>query len=90
VARKPRRKSGAKAKKGKRAKTRRAKTKRAKTKVKAKAATRKKPARKARAKAQPKSITEKVAGAFQTLVDTFKETGTLRNKLATPGSSETA
>jgi hypothetical protein len=84
MAKKARKKSIAKAKKAKRANTK------IKTKAKSNTGTKKKPAPKSRRKPEPKGITEKVASAFHTMVDTIKETDTLRNKMEPPGASETS
>jgi hypothetical protein len=92
VAKKARKKSAAKEKKLKRAKaTAKVKTKgKSKTKPKSKTVTKNKPVRKPRPKARLKGITDKVASAFRTLVDTIKETEALRNKMERPGTSETS
>ena len=81
MAKKARKKSVVKAKKLKRARTR----ERVITKSKSRTVT-KKAVRKPRRKAQPEGIADKVASAFHTLVDTIKETGTLRNKIGPRGS----
>ena len=80
MAKNARKKSVVKAKKRKRARTR----ERVKARPKSKTVTRKKAVRKP--KAQPEGIVDKVASAFHTLMDTIKETGTLRNKLGPRGS----
>jgi hypothetical protein len=78
------------------------KVKRSKAKVKtpvgkkAKAA-KKKPARKAakrrsapkKKKAEPKTITQRIASAVKSVVSTAEETNELRNRLEPPGVSET-
>ena len=62
-----------------------------------------KPARKSKLKTKPKAkptarrkvkaaspgIGERISGAYHTVVDTVKGTGTLRDKLERPGTSET-
>ena len=57
----------------------------AKRKAKRKTAAKRKPIRKAR----PKSVSNKISGAYRTVIDTFKGTDRLRNKLEPPGTSET-
>ncbi len=52
---------------------------------KAKAAAQNKKAR----RAKPAGLTDKIAGAYHTVIDTFKGTDALRNKLERPGTSET-
>ena len=52
---------------------------------KAKAAAQRKKAR----REKPKGLTDKIAGAYHVVVDTFTGTGTLRDKLEKPGTSET-
>ena len=86
---KARKKSAAKAEKAKRGTHNKAKTKSKVTKVKAKGKTKTPAARKARPKAQPEEFTAKVASADQVVVDTVKETSALRNKMESPGTSET-
>lgn len=86
MAKKARKKSAAKEKKVKRAKA----TAKVKTKAKSKTVTKNKPVRKPRPKARPKGITDKVASASHTVVDTIKETDALRNKMERPGTSETS
>lgn len=51
---------------------------------KAKAAAQRKKAR----RAKPKGLTGTIAGAYHAVVDTFKDTDALRNKLEKPGTSE--
>ena len=84
MARRARKKSVVKARKVKRAATRG----KVKTKPGSKTATKtkKKAARRPRPKARADGIADKVAGAFRTVVDTFKETGALRKKMQPPGS----
>jgi hypothetical protein len=48
-----------------------------------------KPVRKRHEEAKVKSVTDKVVGSFQTLVDTIQETDALRKKIERPGSAET-
>lgn len=80
MAKKARKKSVVKTKKRKRART----PERAKTKSRSRTVTKKKAVRKP--KAQSEGIADKVASAFHTLVDTIKETGTLRTKMGPRGS----
>jgi len=59
-------------------------------KPKAKAVARKKKvARKAKRAAKPKTIGGRLSNAYHTVVDTVKGTDQLRNKMETPGTSET-
>ena len=83
MAKKARKKSVVKAKKRKRATT----PARVKAKSRTKTVTKtKKAVRRPRPKPQPEGVADKVASAFHTVVDTIKETGTLRNKLGPRGS----
>jgi hypothetical protein len=40
-------------------------------------------------KRPPRSVGDKIAGAYRTVVDTIKDTDRLRNKLEPPATSET-
>ena len=42
-----------------------------------------------RTKRRARSIGDKVAGAYRTVVDTIRDTGRLRNKIEPSGTSET-
>jgi hypothetical protein len=84
MAKKARKKSAAKAKtKGK--KKTKVLPKQAVRRKKAKAAAKNKKAR----RAKPTGFTDKIAGAYHTVIDTLKGTDALRNKLERPGTSET-
>jgi hypothetical protein len=83
MAKKARKKSAAKAKaKGK--KKTRVLPKRAVRRNKAKAAAKNKKAR----RAKPAGLTDKIADAYHAVIDTFKGTDALRNKMEQRGTSE--
>jgi hypothetical protein len=63
--------------------------KRTSKKMNPKTASKAKPPRKRREEARVTSISDKVLGGFQTLVDTIRETDVLRKKIERPGSAET-
>jgi hypothetical protein len=88
MAKKTRRKSAKTAAAGRKKAKAKKTAKAARPKAKTKKAARKKAARKRKPKAPP-SIGDRLANAYQTVVDTVKGTGTLRNKLEPPGTSET-
>lgn len=45
--------------------------------------------RKVKAKSKPKTFRQRVAGAFEVVTDTIRDTGKLRDKLEPPATSET-
>jgi len=45
--------------------------------------------KKTKRKARPKTVKNKITGAYRTVIDTFKDTDRLRNKMEPPGTSET-
>jgi hypothetical protein len=80
MAKKSRKKSAAKAEKTSK--------KFAKKAPKKKVVAKRKKTGKAKGKAKRKGLGAKVSGAYRAVVDTFKGTDTLRNKLEQPGTSE--
>jgi hypothetical protein len=80
MAKKARKKSAAKSKKAAKRKTK---------PLAKKPATKKRAVKKKKPAAPPKSFKDKVAGAYRTVIDTFKGTDELRNKLEPPATSET-
>lgn len=60
-----------------------------KLKTKPKAKAKAKPTARRKVKAATPGIGERISGAYHTVVDTVKGTGTLRDKLERPGTSET-
>lgn len=57
--------------------------------VKSKRKPAKKTKRKAKTKSKPKTLRQRVAGAFDVVTDTIRGTDTLRNKMEPPATSET-
>ncbi|MCX7298336.1 MAG: hypothetical protein NTU64_16030 [Hyphomicrobiales bacterium] len=56
--------------------------------MKTKPKTKAKPRARRKVKAASPGIGERISGAYHTVVDTVKGTGTLRDKLERPGTSE--
>jgi hypothetical protein len=83
------RKKAVKATKKTKVKKSRVKKSKVGTKAKAKAAPKKKTVKRRKPKAKAPTIGDRLAGAYQTVVDTVKGTDTLRNKMEKPGTSET-
>lgn len=89
MAKKARKTSAARLRKKSKPSRKKAAHKTARSKRKSKAAAKKKTVRKARPKRKPRTIGDRLASAYHTMIDTVKETERLRNKYEPPGTTET-